>query len=137
MPLLCLLLTFFEGFLPKSDNVAEDMEMGLRGLDSCHQHPCSGLTYLERQELVRQNLLRSSQFQDISSDTDSQVRGVKHYASASSFKFQEARTILPQLVHFCDNTLWVFLQGFRNCRDELERVEQGTSFRSCFIGIIS
>ena len=137
MPLLCLLLTFFEGFLPKSDNVAEDMEMGLRGLDSCHQHLCSGLTYLERQELVRQNLLRSSQFQDISSDTDSQVRGVKHYASAAPLEFRKARTVLPQLVHLCNNTLWVFFQCLRYCRDEFERVEQGTSFRSCFIGIIS
>lgn len=35
-------LTFFEGFLPNSDNVAEDKEIGFNGLDSCYQRPVQG-----------------------------------------------------------------------------------------------
>jgi hypothetical protein len=61
--------------LPSSDNVAEDREIGFKGLDSCYQSDPrrEEKAYLERQELLRKDLLRSSEFKDISGDTNPQI----------------------------------------------------------------
>jgi hypothetical protein len=48
-----LRLTFFEGFLPSSDNVAEDREIGFKGLDSCYKR--SVLERGERRTLKDKN----------------------------------------------------------------------------------